>query len=335
MFIAQSLHDGTWDAIEMTKDGLKYDWKKDKRLAAYASGNKSNPDYNKQRGLYLSMMKSFNETEGLNLKEGDALPFAYTQDEVLAIKTLSDLVYGYYDHDGRMQAEKTFMGALLGQFKTFLSATRNAYLLEPKNYGLAGRVQAKNDNGDLLWYKDIVDDNGETKTIVTTENTGVPVETWADRYLEGIFYTLKDAWREFKSGGLKGVRDNIWNEDTGVKKSNLKRLGHDLMLWLLLGALGQYLIRLWAEAREEDRDPLNPTMSRAMEDTVFSLFQRGFTNSFGDVTPINTMLSLVNNSEPVSIGYLSTVFNNTYEFAFGDKTLSQYFMGTNFQGSYY
>ena len=139
MFIAQSLHDGTWDAIEMTKDGLKYDWKKDKRLAAYASGNKSNPDYNKQRGLYLSMMKSFNETEGLNLKEGDALPFAYTQDEVLAIKTLSDLVYGYYDHDGRMQAEKTFMGALLGQFKTFLSATRNAYLLEPKNYGLAGR----------------------------------------------------------------------------------------------------------------------------------------------------------------------------------------------------
>lgn len=328
MFIAQSLHDGTWDAIEMTKDGLKYDWKKDKRLAAYASGNKSNPDYNKQRGLYLSMMKSFNETEGLNLKEGDALPFAYTQDEVLAIKTLSDLVYGYYDHDGRMQAEKTFMGALLGQFKTFLSATRNAYLLEPKNYGLAGRVQAKNDNGDLLWYKDIVDDNGETKTIVTTENTGVPVETWADRYLEGIFYTLKDAWREFKSGGLKGVRDNIWNEDTGVKKSNLKRLGHDLMLWLLLGALGQYLIRLWAEAREEDRDPLNPTMSRAMEDTVFSLFQRGFTNSFGDVTPINTMLSLVNNSEPVSIGYLSTVFNNTYEFAFGDKTLSQYFMGT-------
>ena len=69
-------------------------------------------------------------------------------------------------------------------------------------------------------------------------------------------------------------------------------------------------------------------MSRAMEDTVFSLFQRGFTNSFGDVTPINTISSLVNNSEPVSIGYLSTVFNNTYEFAFGDKTLSQYFMGT-------
>ena len=80
-------------------------------------------------------------------------------------------------------------------------------------------------------------------------------------------------------------------------------------------------------------------MSRAMEDTVFSLFQRGFTNSFGDVTPINTMSSLVNNSEPVSIGYLSTVFNNTYEFAFGDKTLSQYLWelqdSVELQGSYY
>lgn len=328
MFIAQSIHDGTWDAITMTKDGLKYDWKKDKRLAAYASGNKSNPEYNKQRGLYLSMMESFNKSDGLSLKEGDDLPFAYTQDEVLAIKTLSDLVYGYYDHDGRMQAEKTFMGALLGQFKTFLSATRNAYLLEPKNYGLAGRTQAKDENGELLWYKDIIDEDGNTKTIVTTENTGIPVDTWQDRYLEGIFYTLKDAWREFKTGGLQGFKENIWNEDTGVKKSNLKRLGHDLMLWLLLGCLGKYLIELWGESREEDRDPLNPTMSRAFEDTVFSLFQRGYTNSFGDVTPLNTMLSLVNHSEPVSIGYLNTVFNNTYEFAFGDKTLSQYFMGT-------
>lgn len=328
MFIAQSIHDGTWDAIEMTDEGLKYDWKKDKRLAAYAAGNKSDPNYNKQRGLYLSMMRSFNEKEGLNLKEGDALPFAYTQDEVLAIKTLSDLVYGYYDHDGRMQAERTFMGALMLQFKTFLSATRNAYLLEPKNYKLAGKTQARDENGDLLWYKDVIDENGNTITTITTENTGIPVDTWQDRYLEGIFYTLKSVYTEWRKGGLKGIIDNVWNEDTGVRKSNLKRVAHDLLLLLLMGALGRYLIELWGEAREEDRDPLNPTMSKAFEDTVFSLFQRGYSNSFGDVTPLNTILSLIENSEPVSIGYLSTVFNNTFDFLTGDKSLASYLTNT-------
>lgn len=328
IFVAQCLHDGTWDALEMTDEGIKYNWKKDKRLAVYASGNKSNPEYNKQRGLYLSIMEAYNRDNGLNLKEGDDLPFAYTKDEVLAAKTLSDLIYGHYDQESRALAEKTFMGALFGQFKTYLSATRNAYLLKPKNYNLAGRVQAKNDNGDLLWYKDEVDENGNSIVIVTTENTGVPATINEDRYLEGIYYTIKDCFRALHEGGFSEFRDSIWNEETGVKKANLKRLAHDMFLWMILGTIGKYLIELWGETREEDRDPLNPNMSQAMRDTVFSLFEGGYNSSYGDIAPWSVLLGLIKNSEPVSIGYLSTFFNNTYEFAFGDKSLSSYLTGT-------
>ena len=69
-------------------------------------------------------------------------------------------------------------------------------------------------------------------------------------------------------------------------------------------------------------------MSQAMRDTVFSLFERGYNSSYGDIAPWSVLLGLIKNSEPVSIGYLSTFFNNTYEFAFGDKSLSSYLTGT-------
>jgi len=35
-------------------------------------------EYNKQRSLYLSLLRMFNQEKGLSLKEGDALPDAYT-----------------------------------------------------------------------------------------------------------------------------------------------------------------------------------------------------------------------------------------------------------------
>lgn len=56
-----------------------YDWTLDKRFSVYAKNDKSNMKlYNKQRSLYLSLLRMFNAEQGTSLKEGDALPDAYT-----------------------------------------------------------------------------------------------------------------------------------------------------------------------------------------------------------------------------------------------------------------
>jgi len=51
-----------------------------------------------KRGLYLSMLREFNES-GYNLKDGDLLPEPYTPQEIVTLKSFSDRLYGYYDHD--------------------------------------------------------------------------------------------------------------------------------------------------------------------------------------------------------------------------------------------
>jgi hypothetical protein len=141
MLIAQLHHDGIWDALSVVDRHLVYDWKKDKRFSALASGNKANPEYNKQLGLYLSLMNDINEHEGLNLKFGDALPRMYMQAEMQALKDFSDRVFGSYDHDVRMQVEKTFMGMMFMQFKTYLSATKDLWLMQPGGYNLGAMEQ--------------------------------------------------------------------------------------------------------------------------------------------------------------------------------------------------
>ena len=58
----------------------KDEWKKDKRFSIYAKGQKTHPSYQDQRSLYLAFIQEFNRSnpDGILLKEGDALPSAYT-----------------------------------------------------------------------------------------------------------------------------------------------------------------------------------------------------------------------------------------------------------------
>ena len=60
--------------------------------------------------------------EGWAIKDGEALPRAYTIQEGTSIKAFSEMCFGHYDNDTQMLAKKTFLGAFVLQYRTFLSA---------------------------------------------------------------------------------------------------------------------------------------------------------------------------------------------------------------------
>jgi hypothetical protein len=315
LFIARSLHDGSWDAMEVKDGQLTYDWKKDKRFTHYVNNNTSHPDYNKERALYLSMLREASP-DG-KIKEGDSLPFAYTEAQITGIKTLSDTVYGHYDYDAKMVAEKVGMGLLFMQFRTYLSSIKNTWALKPDQYNTGAQKHATNEFGELLYW------DGD---VITTKDTGVPVYEWGSSYMEGILYSLKAVFDSFRQGGIAGVKDTIFNDPTGVRKQNLKKFGNDVLLWILLGTLGKLLIDLWDEKRNESRDP--NSMMQAVEDAAFDVFERGFNSSYDDLTPLDAISSILDNSEPAAVGYVTRFFNSTWDFVAGDKSLGSY-LSTN------
>lgn len=112
IFLAQMIHDGTFDAHYIDKDSdgierLKYDMEKDKRFDVYLKyKDHAVPDsvksvYEKQYGLYIAMLRQFNverERTGEPLyKVGDKFEMAYTVLQRESIKSFADESFGYYD----------------------------------------------------------------------------------------------------------------------------------------------------------------------------------------------------------------------------------------------
>ena len=105
LLLARMIQDGSLKAHKIIDGKLVYNWKQDQRFNIYAKGpNYANdPEYSKQRGLYWTLIREFNNqnlTE-IPLKEGDALPQAYTYHDIKVIKDFSNLIFGYYDQDSR------------------------------------------------------------------------------------------------------------------------------------------------------------------------------------------------------------------------------------------
>lgn len=97
----------------------------------------------KQRSLYLYYIDAFNKENFGDLdeshlsqsqkdllakkntkflKEGDALPQAYTMQEGQSIKNIADILYGHYDDESRSLLCDTFLGSFFMQYKTFITA---------------------------------------------------------------------------------------------------------------------------------------------------------------------------------------------------------------------
>lgn len=329
LLLAKMHHDGCFEACSWDENGFKYNWKKDKRFEHYANGNTSHPKYNEEKGLYLSMLRDFNES-GYNLKEGDDLPLFYTPNEVTVIKSFADRMYGYYDHDIRMQLEGTALGSIFMQFSTYLTSLKTTWLLPGGFYDNGTRKQKVDENGNLMYWEEEVDENGNKRYIPTansTSKTGIPNSPILDTgqsYMEGIFYTLYEFYNDFKTSGLSRAITSIKEND--VKTQNLRLFGYQLVMWIIIGNIVKYLLSLWTQKRKEDTSPY--TKTRVLGDGVFNIFNRAVQGSFSNFNIISAFGGNILNSEPPMIGMATKMFTSSYRTITEGRSLD-YWLKTN------
>lgn len=322
MLLAQMIHDGCLEAMSITDYGLKYDWKKDKRFSAYAAGDKSDINkYNQQRSMYFFLLDEANKERGLNLKEGDDLPLPYTNSQISTLKTFSDTTYGFYDHESRAMIQKTALGSLFSQFRTFVTAQRTNWLLSPDYYNTKEVIHLTDEKtGEPLYWKIVTNEDGEQIRVPTTENTGVAIYGPKYSYMEGITYTLAEAYNEWKSNGFKSAWDEIISND--VKRNNMRLFAYNIAIGLILSYLLAAIIKMWGNYRKENAGP--KTVSSVIGDQLFDTFSRSLTGSVQDFNIIQTFKQTTLDTEPAAFGILNNLFTSTGQTLFGDRTLQSW-----------
>lgn len=235
LFVARMLQDGSFKAHSIIDGKLVYNWKKDKRFNVYSKGPtySNDPEYNKQRGLYLTLIREFNNqslTE-VPLKEGDALPQAYTYHDIKVIKDFSNLIFGYYDQDSRSMFQQTWFGVAFMQFRPWLKAKLDQMVLKRGEYTIGTRKQGE-ENGQLLWFKRNEDGTEE----ITTENTGIPYYPMTESTMEGMLISFGRFFSNIYQSKSLGEAIKLLKEDD-LMKGNLASLCGNTAVFAILSLL--------------------------------------------------------------------------------------------------
>lgn len=254
IFIAELIKDGAWEAHTYISEGhpdfngknrgLHYNWKKDKRFSVYASGNKSDiKTYNNQRSLYLKLLEEFNINRSGSelLKEGDALPQAYTSKQVESLKAFSDSILGYYDPESKYQVMSTLLGANFFHFKNWMTATKDKWLLTGQISEIQGQyVPMKNELGEIMYVQ-------EDGSLTTDSKSGQIAYIWEGKWNEGILMSINRLIRASKGEGLSSGL-SLLKQDRKIQ-SNIKLMILDtLMIALMLMLLRHF----FADKDKED-----------------------------------------------------------------------------------
>lgn len=283
---------GALDAYQVQDDGLvKYDWRKDKRFDKLAANDKSNlEEYNKQKGLYDSLVSQFVK-EGHEIYDeklqtwrkmtyNDELPDALPQVEVNKYKQIANTLFGYMETSEKSLAFSRTLGIIFGQFMTYMTAKKNQYFLPRNYYGDGHWELLKDQNGNQLYYKDVVSSDGKVlERKITTENTGKPVYDWKGSMTEGIFVSLASMLNVTKLFSEAGRADMKAAWADPIKRTNLIIFGEDMLMVLFLYIMWKLF-----------------TSDKNMNEESFGsrTFARILNNARRDINPIDTFTGVAN-----------------------------------------
>lgn len=349
IFVAQMLGDGCYDAHYINEDGeLVYDWKKDKRFEAFANGLVNDPRYNKQRALYYTVAKQFENEHTknrdgsdfvLNMSKPMPLPRAYTNIQAEGLKSLSDDIYGYYSHEKKSLIMSTTLGGMWLQFRNYWSGKKNQYL-QSGGVRLRGRWEhyserVTNPNtgevNEVKYYYQ-VDNDGTIRwdlPPVTTE-TIAPVYQWKGQWQEGIILTLADMFKNMwnlglSKGDIKGIRqgwDSKWNnEDLDLQKvyrSNLQQLVYDLTLFVIGGTIIGALLGDLLDDLEKDNKK-NKDVIEGLGVTAARIAIMSVKSSFLDFNAYESVFGPLTSWTPFSISWTTSTLSNFWNVATGDE----------------
>jgi len=300
IFTAQMKKDGCFEAHRMEGSTLVYDWKIDKRFSEYAAGNTSHPEYNNQLSLYMAMLADFNK-EGFNLVKGQDLPYAYTSKQRESLKMFSDSIYGYYDHESKILYNQSILGVLFFQFKTWITAKKDQWVLAPGTYAI----------GD---YKEVVIDGVkkylDSDNNITDIDTGVPLREMQGDFMEGIYYSLQGIAKDWKDANwsMKGLVDAVKLNE--ARLSNMKLMIFDLTI-VLTTLLVTGMID-WEELKKDD-------------EASYTIY-RAILRSSSDLNVINNINTAISPSKSPfsSFSYMGDLIKGIPLVITGDKSVGRY-----------
>ena len=338
IIVAKMKADGIWDALEVKDQQLVYNFKKDKRFSAYSNNNTSDPKYNDQRALYTSIAQQFiiegvTNPDGSKFQMGQPLPYAWTNKDGESIKSLCDLIYGYYSHEKKSLIHATFLGSLYMQMRTYWSGKKNQYLA-PGGVRIQGKwEQAKNEKGELLYYQEKPDGTIDYNEAPTTTPNNSPFYQWKGQFQEGIILTLSNIFRNgISKEGLKEGFNEVWNnEDLDIRnfrRANLRQLGTDILFYVVISCLiAGLLMADWdKELQKESKE--SKELSDAMKASAVHITRLSFGQSAQDMAWWQTIGGPATDWNPFSIGMLTNTSKRFYNAIFGDQHFTKGIMNS-------
>lgn len=316
LLIAKMIHDGCWEAHTIVDDELLYDFKKDSRFNLLNDNtvDASSAKYKKQKALYTTMREQFNK-EGWNLQDGDALPRAYTIQESTSVKSFAEMCFGHYDRSTQMLMKHMFLGSLMLQFRTFLSAKMEQWILKPGTYNQGKYTEKFNENGIRYVRVYSFDEKGiptvriDLETNVKEGDKWEPYVEWEGRFMEGIAYSMFSFGRELFTLDFKGLQE-LWKNDT--KRANFYLFLNDMIFMSIL----MWIIKACWLTEDNELGPIGHLVSTAMY------------TSFADGPIHEVATSMFGDLNPPAYGILKNIYNNTSAMITGDKNVFDAATGT-------
>lgn len=349
LFVARCMQDGVWKALSVDEDGnFKYDWKEDERFKYYADHKDNPPENDKEflesKGRYFSALMEYNRENPntpLNIQDPDvSLPNPYTNAEVESIKIAADSIYGSYDKSKKSMYEFQTKGIILGQFTTWMNGMVGNYFRKPgSKTGELMLIPSKSEAGEeefLDEYNNIVvkrfRENGEEYYYNETtgqEVTGkvaplfknVPISS------QGIIYSVYDMISKtiplgWKNNGIEGVIDEIKKEMllNPQEAKNFLKLISDLIMWIFLGTLYQFVVDPAYKELKKKRDK-EDLLVNSIEDILY----KGTASSYdGFRGPWNIIDSFGNNMNPPAYKVTTKMITDASKTIIGKESVGEF-----------
>lgn len=347
IFASQMMGDGCFDAHTVENGQLVYNWQNDKRFDVFAKykDNEVNTlpqelqtKYKQQKALYIAMAKQFMAEHALDkngnpfvldLNAKHALPRAYTTQQSESMKSLSDMIYGYYSHEKKALVQSTTFGAMIMQMNTYWSAKKNQFLA-PGGIRNIGRMEQYEEDGQKYWYK--LDESGNITNEVVPDGdenaSNIPFMQWKGQYQEGIFVTIAKMVRDYWQGdietgerNLKDTWDQYWNsEDENLRRAyrnNLKQIFYDLLMLFFLGTL--VTPALIKATKEHIKDTGNDDFLASLSNTALLNSVMMLDSSLNDFNPVKSIAGKGIQWTPFSISSMTNTYKNISGMVTGER----------------
>lgn len=345
ILVAKMMGDNCWDAHSLDENGvLVYDWKKDNRFEAYIKNDTSNPDYLKQRSLYLTMLEDFNKegvrnSDGSLLKEGDALPQAYTSKEAQSIKNYADILYGHYDDESRSLICDSLFGAFFLQYKTFLTAKVEQWFMTGGVYNTETIQQQKDPFGNNLYeliryddydkdgkpigmpHRDILSESEYNELSEEDKRNAKLYFDYSGIPMEGMIQEQLSFGKYLMSLDEEGLKD-LWNDP--IRRGYFLLGMHDWWIMMLMSFLTTFVLGNIFNIEKKDGELYTKTVVKQVRDIDpgSQLLYNVLVGSMADSQLPNLVSSFTD--KPPVIGAVSKFATSSFKLMTGDSNLGYY-----------